>query len=41
MGLFDLDVSRATVGWQNIKAAQSPTEARMKAELEKLIANPA
>jgi hypothetical protein len=36
MGLFDLDVPGATVGWRNIKAAQSHPEAWMKAELEKL-----
>jgi hypothetical protein len=36
MGLFDLDVPGATVGWQNVKAAHGQTEAWIKAELEKL-----
>lgn len=36
MGLFDVDVADAALGWKNIKAAESSTEVWMKAELEKL-----
>lgn len=36
MSLFEVDVADATLGWQNIKAAESRTEATIKAELEKL-----
>jgi hypothetical protein len=36
MSLFDVEVADATAGWQNVKAAESQTEAWIKAELEKL-----
>jgi hypothetical protein len=36
MSLFDIDVPESTKGWQNLKAAESQTEAWVKAELEKL-----
>jgi hypothetical protein len=36
MGLFDIDVPESTKGWQNLKAAESQTEAWIKVELEKL-----
>ena len=36
MGLFDVEVTDSSLGWDNIKAAKSSTEAWMKAELEKL-----
>ncbi|HEV7880387.1 hypothetical protein [Bradyrhizobium sp.] len=36
MGLFDVEVTDSSLGWENIKAAKSSTETWMKAELEKL-----
>ena len=36
MSLFDIDVPESTKGWQNLKAAESQTEAWIKVELEKL-----
>jgi hypothetical protein len=36
MGLFDVEVADAALGWKNIKAAESPIEASIKAQLEKL-----
>jgi hypothetical protein len=36
MGLFDVEVTDSSLGWENIKAAKSSTEAWMKAGLEKL-----
>ena len=36
MGLFDVEMADAALGWRNIKAAESPIEASMKAQLEKL-----
>jgi len=36
MSLFDVEVPDATVGWHNLKAAESPTESWMNAQLERL-----